>query len=181
MWWARTGACVAGQVVDEDPADGKDSLSGFVPESRSRNVLDPAFPAAVPTDGGAGSSGGSGDGLRFGQGPTVDRRTARGPGLAGSRGSKEIGLGMESADQADLPLVLVTEHGQFMGGVSAIADNDELPVGKPVNQAGDQLHGQPDGSLVPLGPLLALFASLGLLVFLRLAGLLRFFRLIQGG
>src|SRR5262249_21383220 len=67
------------------------------------------------------------------------------------------------ADQAEVALMPMREAGQGVGAIAAVAGEDELPVGEPMDQDGQQLpHQLRRGLVLRLAGLsLAASASLG--------------------
>ena len=61
----------------------------------------------------------------------------------------QVGVGIEEADQAQVTAVPMCEAGQGVGAVTAVAREDELAVGEPVDQDSQHLPHQFRGRLVP--------------------------------
>ena len=135
-------------VVDKDPANRNQSLACLVPAAGISGKFDFALRAAVPTDC-------SRD--QFPAGHQLFRLwqfAALGAGPASAflgwrrwRGIK-IGVSMVAADQCGMTAMTITEHGQFMRSIAAVAQKHEFPLRKPMDHHCHQLAGQVRGRLM---------------------------------
>src|SRR5271157_4305605 len=147
-----------GQVVDEYPKNRYQRRATLVPLARPANYFDIPAATTVPGDVKLFPLGRrSHDRLRSGQlGSLLARPMARPLAENHRRRIAQVGVGIEEADQTQMTAVPMCEAGQGVGAVTAVAREDELAVGEPVDQDSQHLLHQFRGRLVP-PPLPAVF------------------------
>ena len=147
-----------GQVVDEYPKNRYQRRATLVPLARPANYFDIPAATTVPGDVKLFPLGRrSHDRLRSGQlGPLLAGPMARPLAENHRRRIAQVGVGIEEADQTQMTAVPMCEAGQGVGAVTAVAREDELAVGEPVDQDSQHLLHQFRGRLVP-PPLPAVF------------------------
>ena len=145
------GAMRAAFVLDVDPTHGHQAFPRAIPLPTTADHGDVASPAAVPGHIQPLPPGLAGDDV-------LRRRLfvpfAAWPArllLAGHSGWRGIqgGVGIEAADQAQPPPMTGGEACQVVAGEVAIGGADEVPLGEPMAQHGQQLPQQFRGRFVP--------------------------------
>ncbi len=140
-------------VADEHPAYRHQPRPAFVPMARGADGADAPLLAAVPAHQRPPQPPARGDHLLGCRqlGP-LDARAAL---AAVGRGRlAQVGRGIVAADEGDVAAVPAAEARQLVGREVAIGEEDELPLGKPMEQGGHHLPDQGGRGAVPaaLGP-----------------------------
>ncbi len=144
---------LTGDVSDQQPAD-RHLLAWVIPERRARDDVEPALAPPIP----ACHRDALPRRLRVGQTPEQRRlaraghaRAALCPRPARGRRVEQARVEPQPGDHGHMPL-----HGgeQLDGGVAAVCDGDDLPVGQPACEQEQQLPRTVGQRLVPASPLL---------------------------
>ncbi len=146
----------SGLVADEDPADGNQALPALVPMPGAVADFDCAFGSTVPIHDDLLQPGAVHDRARATPFSAFDTRPAMARVLR--RSIVQGGVAVETGNQGSTSSVPVEETREFVGGVASVPQEDELLVGKPVQERSQQAAGQVDRRLVAAALLLVQFA-----------------------